>query len=286
MRSLFCCLVWAAVLANCGGGAAAQGPARDGPAPTVLVELYTSQGCDMCPEAERLLGVLADREPRVAPVAFHVDYFNEPWKDPYSDNLHSRRQMAYNSLYTKPKNPEYGLYYTPMLMVDGEESVNGRDPAGALAAVRRALAKAPQAALETSLDLDRGGRSGDLRVKITARSPRLEGRELLVCAVLRDDRVVNRVLSGENANKTLTARFPARATKFEFIRLGDTKEASLRFPFRLDPSWETDRLAVVAFVQDKLSGAVYRTSVVPWRRSEPGAGGETPPSADRPGRRR
>ena len=52
----------------------------------VLVELFTSQGCDMCPQAEENLGDLARREPRVVPVAFHVDYFNNPWKD-YTDAL-------------------------------------------------------------------------------------------------------------------------------------------------------------------------------------------------------
>src|SRR4051812_5266097 len=93
----------------------------------VLVELYTSQGCDMCPTAEKILGALAERERGIVPIAFHVDYFNDPWKDVFSDPLYSRRQMTYNQLYAKPKHPEYGLYYTPMLMIDGEQSVNGRD---------------------------------------------------------------------------------------------------------------------------------------------------------------
>ena len=47
----------------------------------VLVELYTSQGCDMCPAAEKMLGALAERDRRIVPIAFHVDYFNDPWKD-------------------------------------------------------------------------------------------------------------------------------------------------------------------------------------------------------------
>ena len=109
----------------------------------VLVELYTSQGCDMCPTAEKLLGTLAERDRRIVPIAFHVDYFNDPWKDVFSDPLYSQRQMTYNQLYTKPKNPEYGLYYTPMLMIDGEQSVNGRDAASAEAAIRQALARKP-----------------------------------------------------------------------------------------------------------------------------------------------
>ncbi len=95
------------------GQAEPGGDARSRPKKMVLVELYTSQGCDMCPTAEKLLGALAEQDRGIVPIAFHVDYFNDPWKDIFSDPLYSRRQMAYNQLYAKPKNPGYGLYYTP-----------------------------------------------------------------------------------------------------------------------------------------------------------------------------
>ncbi len=58
-----------------------------------------------------------------------MDYVNDPWWDPFSNKLNSECQATYNAIYTKPKNPTYGLYYTPMLMVDGVQSVNGRDVA-------------------------------------------------------------------------------------------------------------------------------------------------------------
>src|SRR4051812_18980041 len=149
----------------------------------------------MCPEAEAILGQLAGRSDRIVPIAFHVDYFNKPWKDPYSDALHSRRQMAYNSLYTRPKHPDYGLYYTPMLMIDGEQSINGRDPAGAEEAIRRALARTPQVSLSAKLTREKEDRAGTLQVRVSPRSAKVQGREVLVCAVLRDDGVETRVES-------------------------------------------------------------------------------------------
>ena len=91
---------------------------------------------------------------------------------------------------------------------------------------------------------------------------RISGRELLVCAVLTDDSVVTEVESGENANKTLTARFPARSTQFEFTRLDGPK--ALGFSFRLDPSWTTERLGIAVFAQDRKSGEVYQSALVPW----------------------
>ena len=133
---------------------------RDDQKRMVLVELYTSQGCDMCPTAEKILGALAERDARIVPIAFHVDYFNDPWRDVFSDPLYSQRQMAYDKLYTGPKNRQYGLYYTPMLMIDGEQSVNGRDPASAQAAIRQAMARKPAVAIDVDLAWSRtGGRA-------------------------------------------------------------------------------------------------------------------------------
>src|SRR5690242_10699039 len=169
------------------GGVFAQDEPRDDSKSNrkVLVELYTSQGCDMCPTAEKLLGALAERDRRIVPIAFHVDYFDDPWKDVFSDPLYSRRQMTYNELYKGPKNPEYGLYYTPMLMIDGVETVNGRDPASAGAAIRRALARKPAVGLDATLDVAADGLSGTATIGVTSRSPRVERTPLLVCAVLR-----------------------------------------------------------------------------------------------------
>ena len=147
---------------------------RNEPKRMVLVELYTSQGCDMCPTAEKSARRAGRAGPRIVPIAFHVDYFNKPWKDVFSDPLYSQRQMVYNQVYTKPKTAEYGLYYTPMLMIDGEQSVNGRDPASAEAAIRQALAKKPAVGLDVALALKGDGLSGTATVKVTSRSARVE----------------------------------------------------------------------------------------------------------------
>ncbi|MGO9467196.1 MAG: DUF1223 domain-containing protein, partial [Isosphaeraceae bacterium] len=75
------------LLVAAGPNRAVAGDERDEPGRMVLVELYTSQGCDMCPAAEKVLGALAERNRRIVPIAFHVDYFNDPWKDVFSNPL-------------------------------------------------------------------------------------------------------------------------------------------------------------------------------------------------------
>jgi hypothetical protein len=233
----------------------------------VLVELYTSQGCDMCPAAEEILGALAERDRGIVPIAFHVDYFNEPWKDVFSDVLYSQRQKIYDQLYSKPKNTEYGLYYTPMLMIDGELSVNGRDAATATAAIRRARAQKPAVALDVSLARKSDGLSATATITVTSRSVRAEKVQLLVCAVLREDGVVTHVRSGENAGKELVARFPARQTKYEFIELDGKSPITQTFAFEIEPTWKRQNLRLAVFVQDKRTGVVHQAADLPWRQN-------------------
>lgn len=277
---LWCRLLVPTVLlaftANCALG---QDSGRDEAKRMVLVELYTSQGCDMCPTAEKMLGALAERDPGIVPIAFHVDYFNDPWKDVFSDPLYSQRQLAYNQLYTGPKNPEYGVYYTPMMMIDGLQSVNGRDPAGAREAIRQARARKPYVAIDVDIALEPDASSGTAAIKVTSRSPRAEKTPLLVCAVLREDGVVTEIPSGENAGKSLVARFPARATKYEFIELDGKSPAMQRFAYSIPPTWNRRNLRLAVFVQDKRTGAVHQAADVPWRSTTAGARPVSPVSS-------
>ena len=82
----------------------------------VLVELYTSQGCNSCPLASDLFGKLlelGDSADRIVPLNFHVDYINQPWPDPYSDASYTRRQRDYNSVQHRDD-----LQFTPLLTRD------------------------------------------------------------------------------------------------------------------------------------------------------------------------
>ena len=252
-------------LAFIGERAFGQDAGRDESKRMVLVELYTSQGCDMCPTAEKILGALAERDARIVPIAFHVDYFNDPWKDVFSDPLYSQRQMAYNQLYTRPKNPEYGLYYTPMLMIDGEQSVNGRDPAAAQAAIRQALARKPAVAIDVTLDVKSDGLSGTATIKVTSRSPRAEKTPLLVCAVLREDGVVTDIPRARTraSRSSLASRRVRRNTSSSSSTASRPRRNGSRSRSSRRGTGENLRLAV--FVQDKRTGVVHQATDLPWR---------------------
>ena len=174
--------------------------------------------------------------------------------------------MVYNQLYTKPKNPEYGLYYTPMLMIDGEQSVNGRDPSSAEAAIRQALAKKPSVGLDVSLDVKEDGLSGTATIQVTSRSARVEKTPLLVCAVLREDGVVTDVPSGENEGKSLVNRFPARLTKYEFVELEGKSAVTQSFSFVIEPTWNKKNLRPGGVRPEQRTGIVHQATDLSWAR--------------------
>ena len=62
------------------------------PVTPALVELFTSEGCDSCPPADRWLASLAGR-PDVVRLAFHVDYWDRlGWEDHFTEPAYTRRQ--------------------------------------------------------------------------------------------------------------------------------------------------------------------------------------------------
>src|SRR5471032_2832661 len=83
-----------------------------------LVELYTSEGCDSCPPADRWLSSLGPRgfaPDKVVPIALHVDYWDYiGWKDPYARQLHSARQRRMAQL------ARAAMVYTPQVLLQGQ----------------------------------------------------------------------------------------------------------------------------------------------------------------------
>lgn len=233
----------------------------------VLVELFTSQGCDMCPTAEKILGELSSVNKSIVPVSLHVDYFNKPWKDPYSDELYSERQMSYHKTYKGIKDPDLGLYYTPMIMVDGITTVNGRNSAGLKSAVASARQKKPGVSIQATLNHDNKAGKIKLEVSIKPLTTTLNAKEQLVCAVLRLRKSTTMVNSGENSGKTLENYYPSLKFLFEKMKFENKATRVTNFEFTTDKTYDTSDLDFIIFVQDVTTGEVHQTAVIPLARN-------------------
>ena len=226
----------------------------------VLVELFTSQGCSSCAPASDLLGKLTepgvDRD-RIVPLNLHVDYFNQPWPDPYSDASYTRRQCDYNGVQRRDD-----LRITPLLMVDGRQPLFGSDRTMAVAAIEQALKMPPEVALDLKLD-GMGNRKTAL-VKVAARSPEVAGRALLIGMALTEDPVKTRVIRGENAGLMLVEHHVVRRFDQRFLKLDRTGTRAVSFLIELPGGADAARFRVVVFAQDRVNGQVFQAEEVPW----------------------
>ena len=95
----------------------------------VVVELYTSQGCNSCPPADLLLGELAARDDIVA-LTFNVDYWDYlGWKDTLAQAAHTDRQRHYAASFRSRS------VYTPQMVIGGRQHAVGSDAAAVAAAI-------------------------------------------------------------------------------------------------------------------------------------------------------
>jgi hypothetical protein len=178
----------------------------------VLIELFTSQGCNSCPPADALLGELAHR-PGVLALAFHVDYWNGlGWQDPFSSSTATARQHDYAQRLGKRS------IYTPQLVVDGAADAIGSDRGDVdalIAAARRRAVAGP------SIDVATDGQGGQI-----ARIGAAEAGRATVWLAGYDRSHVTPVGRGENGGRTLTEYQVVRS----LVRLGDWTGAAAEFP--------------------------------------------------------
>jgi hypothetical protein len=111
------------------GAALGKCSARSSAAMTRVVELYTSEGCSSCPQADRWLSRMAPevaaRADTVA-LAFHVDYWDRlGWKDRFASAAYTARQAQQQT------SNGARFSYTPQVVMDGLDNkdwINTRMP--------------------------------------------------------------------------------------------------------------------------------------------------------------
>jgi hypothetical protein len=235
---------------------AAQCEARSGPYTAALVELYTSEGCNSCPPADRWLRGLGEKGSapgRVVPLALHVDYWDYiGWKDPFAQKRFSDRQRRLAGVHHSR------VVYTPQVMLQGRDFRGWRsgDFAREVAAVN---ARPPKAAIELRLDT---GRADTLGMEVRA--------ELLEAARAADavlylaryqSGLASSVAAGENRGRHLEHDFVVLDWVGP-IPLSQGRLAEAR-TFRLPPGANQARAGVAAFVQNRRTAEVLQALMLP-----------------------
>ncbi len=242
---------------------------------TVLVELFTSQGCNYCPTAQEVVLMMADRgfeTDRVIPIAFHVDYFNRPWKDPFSSAQFTERERAYSRVAKKRDPAAKNLTFTPLLMVDGRYPMSGYSRRGVRQVwppfqdrLERALKAPEDVALSLTIESAIAAPSHrSISVTTLALSSRLLHKTMLVEVAITEGPLTTHVPSGENAGATLVEHNIVREIRSERVSLSQSEPLTIAFDLEPNPSWNLDQTDVVVFIQDNETGYVYQTSAISW----------------------
>lgn len=232
---------------------AAKSPERT----TALVELYTSEGCDSCPPADRWLSSLAARgygPDRVVPIALHVDYWDYiGWKDPYAQQRFSSRQRKLAQL------TRSAIVYTPQVILQGRDFRGWRS--GAFdQEVSKINAQPARARIELTLD---AREKGIFQVKAEAelRDTSQQADAALYLGTY-ENKLLSRVQAGENRGRTLAHDFVV----FEWAGPLEFKGATRlteRRSLPLLPKAVPGHSGVVAFVQNRSSAEVLQALMLP-----------------------
>ncbi len=238
---------------------------------TVLVELFTSQGCSSCPAADEFvhaLPTLGLPRTRVVPLTFHVDYWNDlGWKDPFSSPAFTQRQQRYaDGGFLRAPDGHEGLsgLYTPQMIVDGAVHFSGRSRDLAFAEIDRAAQAAPVLDLQADALLD--GDRAEVTLRVTPRpGARREAWVAYVAVAAREART--QVTRGENGGETLVEAAVVRALSPPVAVTPGALRVTVTRPS--DLPWSAVELAAVVQSPTTLHVAAAQSVTLP---KEPGRG--------------
>jgi hypothetical protein len=217
-----------------------------------VLELYTSEGCNSCPPADRWLsglprrGVTADR---AVLLAFHVDYWNQlGWPDRFSQPAFSARQREVAA------RASSGVVYTPQAVVDGRalrQTYVFGDLDSRLSAINREKARA---------SISAGIATRARMVQIDGEVRLADGtanRDAEAWLAVFEQGLSSTVTRGENAGKLLYHDFVVRRLAGPF-RIAADGRGRIQQDIALHPDWSFPRLGLAIFVQRRDDGSTLQ----------------------------
>lgn len=236
---------------------AAQCSAQSGPGTAVLVELYTSEGCDSCPPADRWLSALQSQgytPDKVVPLALHVDYWDYiGWKDPYAKREFATRQRKLADL------KRAKIVYSPQVLLQGQD-FRRWDSREFASAVEKMNAAPPRAKIGLTLNA-----MGKTSVDVVLSAELLNAAERKDAAVYLaafENKLTSQVSAGENKGKTLLHDYVVREWVGPVAFDAGLKLAEKR-SLPLLPNANPKHSGVAAFVQNRSSGDVLQALMLP-----------------------
>jgi hypothetical protein len=243
--------------AGAGHGATKACSAASAPQTTALVELYTSEGCDSCPAADRWLSSLSAHgfgPDRVVPLALHVDYWDYiGWKDPFAKGEFAVRQHKL----AKMRRPV--IVYTPQVLLQGRDfrPWGSRAFAEEIARINSRPARA-----RISLAVH-AVKPQAIHAELAAQlfDP-ADLKNAAVYLAAYENKLASDVRAGENRGKRLEHDFVVREW-IGPIGFGEGLKVEEKRALPLLPGANARHLGVAAFVQNRSTSEVLQALMLP-----------------------
>lgn len=230
--------------------------AQSGATTVPLVELYTSEGCDSCPPAERWLAAILPSArgaslPGIA-LEFHVDYWDRlGWVDRFAAHRYTERQ------YAAMRANGAAFVFTPQVLLQGRDfpAWQHADAAALITASAQRPARA-----RVTLDVDVAGTQVSVGVSAQVDDPSQRvGAELFVAYA--DSGLASSIGGGENRGLRMIHDHVVRTLeRTGAIDSGGVAHANLALR---TPAEAGTAPSVVAFVQRASDGEVLQALSVP-----------------------
>jgi hypothetical protein len=232
---------WRVSLLALGAVAAVQAQAQPqcrgetGKQATALVELFTSEGCDSCPPADKVMAQLKASD-KAVPLAWHVDYWDRlGWKDPFARADAAVRQRQLVALQNSRS------VYTPQWIASGITIQPGGQVQGVMQLVAQINRQTAPAWIALSVERIT---PGQFNVELDSEAP--AGAQTYIALV--EDGLSSQVSAGENKGVLLKHDHVVREVVGP-LALSPNRQRQT-YALRVPQQADLAKLRVVAWAQD------------------------------------
>ena len=236
--------------------AAGQCSAKSGNETAAMLELYTSEGCNSCPPADKWVSSLAVngfKSSQLVPLAFHVDYWDYiGWADRFASKEFGGRHRVL------ARANGSSTVYTPQIFVSGKDIRLAFSSVKLNGTLKDINTSKPRADIGLALDAstpDRLNLSGS--ASLSAPSD-----DAAAYVAVYENRLSSNVKAGENRGVKLEHDYVVRELigPLKFDRQG---KLEIKQSVAIPSEWKAKDLGIAAFVQNRETGETLQALQLP-----------------------
>jgi hypothetical protein len=217
--------------------------AQSGNTQTAVLELFSAEGCGLCPPAYQWVESFPARgltEQQVIVLSFHVDFLDEQkaWVDRFASSRFTDRQRQLARLNL------YDTIYTPEIAISGEVVHNWRQHGEQV--IQLVNQSKPDADIQLQANINNN--QLELNTQVQVRGEQNQQHAMLYLAITENN-IHSQVKGGDNAGRSFLHQHTVRRWLGPY-QLNPQGNSTLSEVIKLPSDWQTEQLSVVAVVQN------------------------------------